>query len=396
MDGEAVRKHFLSEEGEEIRLEPVVSERVQEVADYILKFDKIARNEGRNQGVMKQSPDSSKISDNERAEKKVHTWIRSDEDNWAITPVGDTPVGRAINIEEGGKTEMRIIIDDEDYRGLRGVGGRSLYDFVTERRISEAEGVPYVYNTHPKAQYKYDNTSFDGRDFQPLRWSSSFKGYKNNGVLMALESDLGEAPERLYLPEPGFEGQSDVDWQGVQDHVNELVDTFFSGDTEINHDYSLSDFKNPDNNGLSYEVQSAPADNKALKIDSYWESPLEKKSRSEVLDRLETLEDDADWVAEATIDIENPNGLDVVKTLGKRGWYVSGFTPDFGDLEDSSELSMIYFKEPVDSYLTEGSAELIEGLGIPYEVCDGQSLEEQKSVDAVIGKPESYQRFSTF
>lgn len=384
---EAVMDHFFEDrDGREVRIEELDSGNKKDYVTYLLENEKLDSLEPVN-GNMLRTPDRPDIEmpQEKKAIEKAEEVIDSEDTYWVLRGQEGGVVGHALNEEEGGAAEMRIIIDNEDYRGLRSDEGDSLYDVINDIRISSAEGTPYVFNTSRKAQYKIENTEYDDREFKVLKWGSNFKGFEDEGVLMALEEPEGEAPEEIYLPEIE-DNDSYIDWNGVESMIRERLEEFNDQvETDFRRDYGFDDFESQRDLGLGLEVVDSPSGNRCYVVNDEG-----GKKPDEVIEGLQEERERADYVIEARVDLETPQGVDVVDELVGDGWLVSGFVPDIGGSYDSNELSLVYPQETVDFYATEAIEDFFDQIKLPYRASSG-SLEEEKSVDVQVGSmPRSF------
>lgn len=377
LDEDEVVRHFFDQEGSGVFIEKLNKDNKDRYADYLTNYERVQVNTtNQNMMVSHSRRTDIKSPQQRKAEEKAEQRLEDEDDYFLLVDYSNsTPVfGQASNILEEGATETRISIDDESYRGIQNSDGETLYDFINSVRIPEAEGTLYVCTMNKKAQYKLENTEFQGDSFQTLKWAPNFKGEYEPGTVMALEKAVGEAPEKLFLPE--------VDGQKiVEEFVNEKLEAFHEGpvETELKSSITYEDFT--EDSDLTLNTERACMGNRCYSI-----TDGGSRQPSDILEELRSCKEDVLGLVEARMDVEAPQTVYVAQDLLDDGWLPSGFVPNIGGNYSSYEMSFIFPNEAVNFYMTEGVRDLYDTMDIPYRKVDpDDSLEESKSVEVEVG-----------
>lgn len=384
---EVVKHFFEDSDSRSIVVEELGSENRSLYERYLVQTNKVDVQEINSR--LSRMPTYSNVQTPEetQAERRVRNEIDSDDTYWIFHEEETEEVfGYALNQEEDGVTEMRILIDDEDYQGMRN-GEKSFYDMMNEVRIDAAQGIPYVFNKHRNAQYKIENTVNDGRQFEFLKLGYGFKGFDDMGIMMALQNRQGEAPDVLYLPE--------TDDLQLAEFVKSSLDGFYNVmDTEIRNSPDF-DALGANDFGLQMDTGYATSRgvSKLVKPNQTVRAFEDSMAASEVVNELNRQRDKElergikrNDIMEVRLDAEAPETVEVAESLIEEDWIVSGFVPAIGGDYDQHELSLLYFNEPEDFYVTEGAKRFFDQLGVPYSLAgEDTDIADEYSIDAKIG-----------
>lgn len=373
---ESVVRHFLSDT--DLVIEELGSGNESDYVKYLLETDRVDVPKSANQGMMvslARNPDT-KTREQRRAEQQAAEAVEDDDTYFLVMDKERNKpiVGHAKNVEKGRATEMRVEIFDDDYRGLRNGDGESLYDILTDLRLNSAQGTPYVCNLSPKAQYKMENTEFNGGGFEILKWAPAFENEEMPGVLMAYTDGEREdsSPSNLYVPE------TDDDF--LAGFVEETLESFY-GDksTALTSQTSFDDYS--DFHGLDLEVNGSARGKKCFRVSGGGNMKFDG-----VYEQIKEAKEDADDLVEVRVDAEEPDALRVSEQLLDERWLPTGYVPDIGGEYDAHELSFYYPKRADDYSMTERVADHFERFGIPYRKNDPEdSFDDMKSMPVEVG-----------
>lgn len=374
---ETVEEHFFGDS--DLVVESLSPDNKDDFAKYLLETDRVSVARSTNRNMMRSFKQTTgmKTRREKKADEEAQQSIDDTDtyflirDDSRFNPI----VGHAMNVEEGRATELRIEIFDENYHGLRGEDGRSLYDILTELRLRTAKGTPYVCNMSPKAQYKMEKLEYGEGEFEILKWAPAFKDESEQGVLMAFADGRREdEPEKLYVPE--------TEGDFLSEFVEETLESFYGeNSTDISSDIDYEDFDDFDNfNGLRLDRQEAAIGKECLKVTGGGEMSVQ-----EIYEEIaKTREKDRD--VEIRVDAEQPMSLKVSEKLLDDRWIPTGYVPDIGGGYDSHELSFFYPESGYDFAITEEVADHFDEFGIPYRKKDpDHSFTEMKSVPVEVG-----------